>query len=91
MISRLFFLKNLSLAVMFEQFVNQKSFIIIFLCAFLIVLNVENLQNLRTRAFTSADNKVAKKWKSESPKQIYFCKTHKTGGSTLQNIIFRKF
>jgi hypothetical protein len=49
------------------------------------------LQNLRTRAFTSADNKVAKKWKSESPKQIYFCKTHKTGGSTLQNIIFRKF
>ena len=61
--------------------------------------NWKNLQNLRNTAFSSSENKSAKKvkskierkWKSESPKQIYFCKTHKTGGSTLQNIIFRNF
>ena len=72
---------------------------VVVFCLILIFLNVENLQNLRNRAFSSSEYKSAKivkskierKWKSESPKQIYFCKTHKTGGSTLQNIIFRNF
>ena len=82
---------------MSEQHKTNKSFVIIFLCVILIILNVENLKNLRKNEFVSLNNYVTKKddsviqkkTKNESPKQIYFCKTHKTGGSTLQNIIFR--
>ena len=81
---------NMSRSVMSEKFFSLKSIVISFLCVLLIIINANNLH----QRYSKEDRLPAKfdktvEWKRENPKQIYFCKTHKTGGSTLQSIIFR--